>query len=78
MGLSVHIGQKRRQVVCMLLPTHRITLFGFSLIELLLVISIIGMLMGIAVASFNSGNEKQQISQAAQNVKNILFESFFR
>lgn len=45
---------------------------GFSLIELLISITIFGILVGIGMASYNEFNKTQTLKQAALNLKNDL------
>ncbi|TSC53515.1 MAG: Uncharacterized protein LiPW16_372 [Microgenomates group bacterium LiPW_16] len=45
---------------------------GYTLIELMVVISIIGLLVGIGVAQYNEFNKNQTLKQAALTLKNNL------
>jgi len=45
---------------------------GFSLIELLVVISIITLLFGFGMATYNDFNRRQMVSQSAKAIKNNL------
>ncbi len=48
---------------------------GFTLIELLVVVAIIGILTGVAIASYNSFNRSQIVQRAALQLKSDLRES---
>jgi len=48
------------------------TLFGFTLIELLVAISIIGILFGVGITSYNQFNRRQILEQTARNIKEDL------
>lgn len=52
--------------------TLRQSTAGFTLLELLIVISVTMALFGIAVASFNTYNKKERVRQAALNLKSDL------
>ncbi len=45
---------------------------GFTLLELLVVVSILVMIFGVAIASFNSFNRRSRLQQAALNFKSAL------
>src|SRR5438128_261288 len=46
--------------------------FGFTIIELLIVISLISVLSIVSIASFSSFNNTQQLTSTALDLKNIL------
>lgn len=61
-----------------LFPTHNLQLQkGFTLLELLVIFSIVAILSGIGVASFTSYSRSQQLTQSANNIKLIFNEARF-
>src|SRR3989344_8320932 len=50
-------------------------LSGFSLIEILIAVSIITLLLGIGIASYLSFNDRQKLKAAGLNLKNTLREA---
>ena len=44
---------------------------GFTLVEMLVVIGIIGILVGVLVASFSGGTESARNAQCLTNMKNL-------
>jgi type II secretion system protein G len=55
----------------MVIPTIRKNTYGFTLLELLIVISIIGILVTVATASYSSSQQKARNSRRMSDVKNI-------
>lgn len=50
---------------------------GFTLIEILVVFSIVAVLSGIGIASFASYSRTQQLAQSANNIKLLVSEARF-
>lgn len=50
----------------------KVPAFGFTLVELLIVIAVIGILAASSIPVFSSYTASQRLSQAAKNVKNDL------
>jgi type IV pilus assembly protein PilA len=51
--------------------SKRISASGFTLVELLIVIAIIGILAAIAIPQFNSYRQKSYISAAQSDLRNV-------
>ncbi len=52
--------------------TNYPTNFGFTLIEILVVVTVIFLLLGVSFAGYATLNQKQTVISAGQNMKNIL------
>lgn len=52
--------------------SHLVDSEGFTLVELLIVVSILVMVFGLTIASFNSFNRRQRLLQTALNFKSGL------
>jgi prepilin-type N-terminal cleavage/methylation domain-containing protein len=51
---------------------HNRSVYGFSLIELLVVVAIMAVILGSSIAGYNQFNETQKLKQAALTLKNNL------
>lgn len=51
---------------------HPVDSRGFTLLELLVVVSILVLLFGVGIASFNTFNRRERLKQAALNFKSTL------
>ena len=75
--LTQHRGEQARLRIRAGWPIGRPN--GFTLVELLLSLTIVGILATIAVAAYNTHKEHSEIIQARSDIQNIesLIESFF-
>ncbi len=62
------MNTRRRHIV---VPVNGL-MHGFTLLELLVVVSIMVLVFGISIASFNTFNKRERLQQAALNFKTAL------